>query len=105
MRVLRFDSVFDVQRSRRVNGKLLIHSVYVRFALLYVSLMNCVQEVASEFTAGVQSSAKEYNKELVGGLQGANALVGDARSGVKDLKKMLAPAKDTATPPPESKKS
>lgn len=55
--------------------------------------------MATEFAAGVQSSAKEVNKELVGGLQGANALVGDARSGVKDLKKTLAPAKNATGPP------
>lgn len=61
--------------------------------------------MASEFTAGVQSSAKEYNKELVGGLQGANALVGDARSGVKDLKKTLAPAKESTLPSPPKSES
>ena len=41
--------------------------------------------VAKEFSAGLQDTSKEINKELVGGLKEANALVGDARSTVKNL--------------------
>jgi len=55
-----------------------------------VDLAGDYSAVASEFAEGVRQASQEVNRDLVGGLEEANSVVADTRSGIKDLKEKIS---------------